>query len=143
MNGRKEHIVKLCKKQENKFLDNKITRKYSDFYFKGDKLPFTLICTAEIVDDISVMFSLDSENETVYDIQGVCFPAPFTSMQLTVICLYGVEFVTVIHLLHLSELLTMHRFIPVTIINLYKFYMPHPNFHFFEADISLFFPFLL
>lgn len=68
-----------AKSKKTKFSDNKIVTRYSDFYLKGEKLPFTLVCTAEVVDDNAVVFSMKSENETGYDIQGVYFPSPFNS----------------------------------------------------------------
>ncbi|MBR2953023.1 MAG: hypothetical protein IKC45_01405 [Clostridia bacterium] len=82
-NGGKQKVKDLpfrfAKSKKTEYSDNKIVTRYSDFYFKGEKLPFTLICTAEVVDENAVVFSLESENETGYDIQGVYFPASFNS----------------------------------------------------------------
>ena len=58
---------------------NKIITRYDGFYLSGKKLPFALICTAEIIDSDSVVFSLMSENETEYCIQGAVYPGAFNS----------------------------------------------------------------
>lgn len=58
---------------------NKTITYFSDFVAFGKKLPFTLICTAEAVDENTAVFSLRAENETDYDIEAVYFPAPFNS----------------------------------------------------------------
>ena len=58
---------------------NKIITRYDGFYLSGKKLPFALICTAEIIDSDSVVFSLKSENETEYCIQGAVYPGAFNS----------------------------------------------------------------
>ncbi len=82
-NGRnqkcKDLFFESAKSKKTEFSENKIVTRYSDFYFEGEKLPFALVCTAEVIDDNAVVFSLKSENETDYDIQGVYFPAPFNS----------------------------------------------------------------
>ena len=96
INDGKKSYVSVYRKKDNKeivkkmpfnsakgikteYLKNKIVTRYSDFYFEGEKLPFTLICTAEIVDSNSVVFSLKSENETEYCIQGAVYPGAFNS----------------------------------------------------------------
>lgn len=66
-------------KKKTKFSEKKIVTSYSDFTAFGKKLPFTLVCTAEITGENTVEFSLKAENEEGYDIQAVCFPAPFNS----------------------------------------------------------------
>ena len=75
----KNLLFKSAKSKKTEYSDNKTVTKYSDFYLDGEKMPFTLVCTAEVVGDNEVIFSLNSENETDYDIQGVFFPAPFNS----------------------------------------------------------------
>ena len=70
----KNLLFKSAKSKKTEYSDNKIVTRYSDFFLGGKKLPFTLVCTAEVVDDNEVVFSLNSENETDYDIQGVFFP---------------------------------------------------------------------
>ena len=82
-NGNKEIVKNLpfnsAKVIKTEYLKNKIVTRYSDFYFEGEKLPFTLICTAEIIDSNSVVFSFKSENETKYCIQGAVYPGAFNS----------------------------------------------------------------
>ena len=82
-NGNKEIVKKLpfnsAKAIKTDYQKDKIVTRYSDFYSGGKKLPFTLICTAEKVDSDSVVFSLKSENETEYCIQGAVFPGAFNS----------------------------------------------------------------
>ena len=75
----KNLLFKSARSKKTEYSDNKIVTRYSDFFLGGKKLPFTLVCTAEVVGDNEVVFSLNSENETDYDIQGVFFPAPFNS----------------------------------------------------------------
>ena len=75
----KDLLFKSAKSKKTEYSDNKIVTRYSDFYLDGKKMPFTLVCTAEVVGNNEVIFSLDSENETGYDIQGAFFPAPFNS----------------------------------------------------------------
>ena len=71
--------LNAAKTKQIEYQDNKIITRYSDFYLCGEKLPFTLICTAEVVDNNSVSFSIQTENETSYHIQGAFFPGPFNS----------------------------------------------------------------
>ncbi len=59
--------------------DNRIVCRYKNYIAFGKKLPFSLICTAEITGENTVEFSVKAENETGYDIQAVYFPAPFNS----------------------------------------------------------------
>lgn len=66
-------------KKNTDYSENKIVTRYSGFVAFGKKLPFTLVCTAEITGENTVEFSLKAENETGYDIQAVYFPAPFNS----------------------------------------------------------------
>lgn len=66
-------------KKDVQQFENKIVCRYGDFVAFGKKLPFTLVCTAEITGMDSVTFSLKAENESGYDIQAVYFPAPFNS----------------------------------------------------------------
>jgi hypothetical protein len=66
-------------KKQSDITEKKIVTRYSDFIAFGKKLPFTLVCTAEVADKNTVDFSLKAENETGYDIQAVYFPAPFNS----------------------------------------------------------------
>lgn len=66
-------------KKETRYEDEKIETRYSGFVAFGKKLPFTLVCTAEIKAENVVEFSLKAENEDGYDIQAVYFPAPFNS----------------------------------------------------------------
>lgn len=61
--------------------EDKIVCRYENYVAFGKKLPFALICTAEVTGDNSVTFSLKAENETGYDIQEVYFPAPFNSKE--------------------------------------------------------------
>ena len=80
--GKYVSVVRSFQSAKNKqtvFTDNKITTTYSDFSAFGKKLPFSLICTAEITSENTVVFSLKAENEADYDIQAVYFPAPFNS----------------------------------------------------------------
>ncbi len=66
-------------KKKTEYLENKVVTRYSDFVAFGKKLPFTIVCTAEITAENSVTFSIKAENETGYDIQAAYFPAPFNS----------------------------------------------------------------
>ena len=66
-------------KKKTDFSERKIVTRYSDFIAFGKKLPFTLVCTAEITEENTVTFTLKAENEAGYDIQAVYFPAPFNS----------------------------------------------------------------
>ena len=66
-------------KKDVKRYEDKIVCRYSGFVAFGRRLDFTLVTTAEIMDDNTVVFSLKAENETDYDIQSVYFPAPFNS----------------------------------------------------------------
>ena len=75
----KDLLFKSAKSKKTEYADNKIVTRYSDFYLGGKKLPFTLVCTAEVAGDNEVVFSLATENETDYDIQGAFFPSPFNS----------------------------------------------------------------
>ena len=80
--GKEKRVVKPLQSAGKKCTEasnGKTTTVYSDFTAFGKKLPFSLICTAEILDDNTVEFSLRAENETGYDIQAVYFPAPFNS----------------------------------------------------------------
>ena len=81
-NGKERRVVKPLQSAGRKHTEasnGKTTTIYSDFTAFGKKLPFSLICTAEILDDNTVEFSLKAENEEGYDIQAVYFPAPFNS----------------------------------------------------------------
>lgn len=71
--------LRSASKKNTSFSDRKIVTRYSGFRAFGKKLPFTLVCTAEITGENTVEFSLKAENETGYDIQAVYFPAPFNS----------------------------------------------------------------
>ena len=64
---------------KTEYQKNKIITYYDGFYLSGKKLPFTLICTVETIDTNSVVFSLKSENETEYCIQGAVYPGSFNS----------------------------------------------------------------
>ena len=66
-------------KKKTEYSENKVVTRYSDFVAFGKKLPFTIVCTAEITAENSVIFSIKAENETGYDIQAAYFPAPFNS----------------------------------------------------------------
>ena len=66
-------------KKKTEYSENKVVTRYSDFVAFGKKLPFTIVCTAEITAENSVTFSIKAENETGYDIQAAYFPAPFNS----------------------------------------------------------------
>ena len=66
-------------KKSTEISGNKVITRYSGFVAFGKKLPFTIVCTAEITDESSVTFSIKAENETGYDIQAAYFPAPFNS----------------------------------------------------------------
>ena len=72
-------LLSSALRKETQQSPTKIVRRYSDFVAFGKKLPFTLVCTAEITGSDTVEFSLKAENETGYDIQAVYFPAPFNS----------------------------------------------------------------
>ena len=72
-------LLSSALRKETQQSPTKIVRMYSDFVAFGKKLPFTLVCTAEITGTDTVEFSLKAENETGYDIQAVYFPAPFNS----------------------------------------------------------------
>ncbi|MBQ3006669.1 MAG: hypothetical protein IJD78_03810 [Clostridia bacterium] len=83
-NNKGKYISKNCflqsaRKKETEISDNKTVTVYSGFTAFSKKLPFSLICTAEIISDNTVEFSLKAENETSYDIEAVYFPAPFNS----------------------------------------------------------------
>lgn len=58
---------------------NCITAKYSGFVAFGKKLPFTLICTAQITGENTVEFSIKTENECGTDISAACFPGAFNA----------------------------------------------------------------
>ena len=66
-------------KKSTEISGNKAVTRYSGFVAFGKKLPFTIVCTAEITAENSVTFSIKAENETGYDIQAAYFPAPFNS----------------------------------------------------------------
>ncbi len=68
-----------AKKKQAEISEDKTIVYYSDFVSSGKKYPFTLICTAEIVEENTVVFSLKAESETDCDIDAVYFPAPFNS----------------------------------------------------------------
>lgn len=83
-NKKGKYISKVCslqsaRKKETETSESKTVTVYSDFVAFGKILPFRLICTAEIINENTVEFSLKAENETDYDIQAVYFPAPFNS----------------------------------------------------------------
>ncbi len=83
-NNKGKYISKDCslrsaRKKETETSENKTVTVYSDFVAFGKKLPFSLICTAEIINENTVEFSLKAENETGFDIEAVYFPAPFNS----------------------------------------------------------------
>lgn len=83
-NNKGKYISKDCslrsaRKKETEISENRTVTVYSDFVAFGKKLPFRLICTAEIINENTVEFSLKAENETGYDIEAVYFPAPFNS----------------------------------------------------------------
>lgn len=59
--------------------ENRIVCRYENYIAFGKKLPFALICTAEIAGEDTVEFSIKAENETGFDIQAVYFPAPFNA----------------------------------------------------------------
>lgn len=71
----------LCSamKKESRQYENMVVSRYSGFVAFAKKLDFTIVCTAKIIGDDTVEFSLKAENETGYDIQAVYFPAPFNS----------------------------------------------------------------
>lgn len=71
--------LESAKKKDTQFSDNRIVTRYSEFSVSGKKMPFTIICTAEITSENTVLFSIKAENETGYDIQAAYFPAPFNS----------------------------------------------------------------
>ncbi len=62
-------------------VDNRITARYSGFWAFGRRLPFTLVCMAEITDRNTVVFSIKAENESEMDISAVYFPGPFDAKQ--------------------------------------------------------------
>lgn len=66
-------------KKKTEISENKVITRYSGFVAFGKKLPFTIICTAEVTEENAVTFSIKAENETGYDIQAAYFPAPFNS----------------------------------------------------------------
>lgn len=68
-------------KKSFKYEDDKIITNLSGYIAFGKILDFTLVLTAKIVNDDTVLFSLRAENETGYDIQAVYFPAPFNSKE--------------------------------------------------------------
>ena len=78
----KNILLKSAKTKSTEYAENKITTYYSDFFLDGEKLPFTIICTAEVVED-AVLFSLKTENETNGQIQGIFFPSGFNSKNKT------------------------------------------------------------
>ena len=83
-NKKGKYISKVCslqsaRKKETETSESKTVTVYSDFVAFGKILPFRLICTAEIINENTVEFSLKAENETGYDIEAVYFPAPFNS----------------------------------------------------------------
>lgn len=83
-NNKGKYISRDCslrsaRKKETEISENRTVTVYSDFVAFGKKLPFRLICTAEIINENTVEFSLKAENETGYDIEAVYFPAPFNS----------------------------------------------------------------
>ena len=53
--------------------------KFNELYTLGIDIGSTTVKVAVLDNDNEVVFSLKSENETDYDIQGVFFPAPFNS----------------------------------------------------------------
>lgn len=65
--------------KQTEITDNKTVVRYSGFRAFGARLAFSLVCTAEIINENTVEFSLKAENETDYDVQAVYFPAPFNS----------------------------------------------------------------
>ena len=73
--------LRSARKITTEATEKKIVTRYSDFTVSGKKLPFTLVCTAEITEKNIVIFSLEAENEAGYDIQAVYFPAPFNSKE--------------------------------------------------------------
>lgn len=75
----KDIPFKSAKTKKTDYSDNKIVTRYSDFFLAGERLPFTLICTAEVKEENEVVFSVSTEDETGCEIQGVSFPAPFNS----------------------------------------------------------------
>ena len=82
-NGNKTKVKNIpfssAESVKTEYQKNKIITRYDGFYLSGKKLPFMLICTAEIIDANSVVFSLKSENETEYCIQGAVYPGAFNS----------------------------------------------------------------
>lgn len=78
----KNILLKSAKTKSTEYAENKTTTYYSDFFLDGEKLPFTIICTAEVVED-DVVFSLKTENETNGQIQGIFFPSGFNSKNKT------------------------------------------------------------
>lgn len=74
-----ERSLRSAAEKQTEITDNKTVTRYSGFTVFGKQLPFSLVCTAEIINENTVEFSLKAENETAYDIQAVYFPAPFNS----------------------------------------------------------------
>lgn len=66
-------------KRKFEYGDGKIVTTLSDYIAFGRKLDFSLVLTAEITGENTVVFSLKAENETGCDIRAVFFPAPFNS----------------------------------------------------------------
>ena len=58
---------------------NRIVARYGGFTAFGKKLPFVLVCTAEITGENTVEFSLKAEHEEGMDIVGAYFPGPFNA----------------------------------------------------------------
>lgn len=58
---------------------NRIVARYGGFSAFGKKLPFTLVCTAEITGGNTVEFSLKAEHEEGIDIAAAYFPGPFNA----------------------------------------------------------------
>lgn len=57
----------------------RITARYGGFTAFGRRLPFTLVCTAEITGENTVEFSVKAENEEGMEISAVYFPGPFNA----------------------------------------------------------------
>lgn len=62
-------------KKETTVCGDKIITKYSGFRNFGKKTGFTLICTAQVLEN-SVRFSVEAKNETPGEIHAVYFPQP-------------------------------------------------------------------
>lgn len=92
-NGRKPYVI-IRHKIKNKYIyvyrpfnsakktisqieNNKIVVSYSGFSVFGKRLPFELVCSAEITHENEIVFSLQANNETDMDIHAVYFPGPF------------------------------------------------------------------